>query len=293
MNGSKRSGKNGGGAPAGGDLSVTALYTCGTWAWAGLPAAEIFDHPDAQRVFGVTNAALSLARPFFGKPPSLRHSLVQRHVMIDRLLAESGARGVLEIAAGLSRRGAAATSADAALHYVELDRPHVVARKRTLAERSEAGRAALANPRWRLVGGDAADASLPGLIADFPADAKLFVIAEGLLMYLDAAAQRGLWRRVRELFDGRDGAFVFDLVPAVEQPRPGAVGRGLEWTMKRFTGGQAFERDVRTRADLARELSAAGFTVELVEPKSAPAAWQLPFTDIPTQQLLFVARPAR
>jgi O-methyltransferase involved in polyketide biosynthesis len=185
------------------------------------------------------------------------------------------------------------TAADASLDYVELDRPHVVARKRALAARSDAGRAALANPRWRLVGGDAADVSLPTLVADFPAGGELFVIAEGLLMYLDAAAQRGLWRRVRELFDGRDGTFVFDLVPTIEQPRPGVVGRGLEWTMKRFTGGQAFERDVRTRDDVARELAAAGFTVELLEPRTAPPAWQLPFADIPTQQLLFVARPAR
>jgi O-methyltransferase involved in polyketide biosynthesis len=280
----------------GGDLSVTALYTCGTWAWAGLPGAELFDHVDAQRVFGATNAALAVAKPFFGKATSLKHSLVQRHVMIDRLLAESGAKVVLEIAAGLSRRGAAFTRADAALGYVELDRPHVVAKKRELAARSEAGRAALANPRWRLVGGDAADASLPGLVAEVPgvpADAPLFVIAEGLFMYLDAAQQRGLWERVRELFSGRDGVFVFDLVPAIEQPRPGLVGRGLEWTMKRFTGGQAFERDTRSRDDLARELAACGFTVELVEPRTAPARWQLPHLDVPTQQLLFVARPRR
>jgi O-methyltransferase involved in polyketide biosynthesis len=276
-----------------GDLSVTALYTCATWAWAELPSAELFDHPDARRVFGATNAALSLARPFFASPPSLRHSLVQRHVMIDRLLAEAGAHGVLELAAGLSRRGAAFTATEPKLRYLELDRPHVVARKRALLERSDAGRSALLRPHWHMVGGDAVEASFDELLADAgvaPA-ARLVVIAEGLLMYLDATAQRRLWQRVRRLFDGREGLFVFDLVPVIEQPRPGAVGRGLEWTMKRFTGGQAFARDTRTRDDVARELGEAGFAVELLEPRAAPERWQLPFTDVPTQQLLFVAGP--
>ncbi len=274
-----------------GDLSVTALYTCGTWAWAELPGAELFDHADAQRVFGVTNLVLACARPFFARAPSLPRSLVQRHVMMDRLLADSGARYVLELAAGLSRRGAA-FSADAGVRYVELDRPHVVAKKRALLERSEAGRAALARTNWRLAAGDVTDAPLAELV-DAPAGAPLFVIAEGLLMYLDAAAQRALWTRVRRLFDGRGGSFVFDLVPVVEQPRPGRVGRGLEWLMKRFTGGQAFARDTRTRADVARELGAAGFTVEMLEPRDVAERWNLPFSASRTQQLLFVATPSR
>jgi O-methyltransferase involved in polyketide biosynthesis len=276
-----------------GDLSVTALYTCGTWAWAGLPGAELFDHDDARRVFGATNAALALARPFFEKPPSLKHSLVQRHVMIDRVLAESGARAVLELAAGLSRRGAAVTAADPGVRYLEVDRAHVVAKKRALLERSEAGRAALARPSLELVGADVADAPLAPLVERLgDVAAPLAVIAEGLLMYLDAPAQRGLWQKVRRLFDGRAGVFVFDLVPAVEQARPGAVGRGLEWTMKKFTGGHSFARDERTRADVARELGEAGFVVEMIEPAAAPARWQLPYTDVRTQQLLFVARPS-
>jgi O-methyltransferase involved in polyketide biosynthesis len=278
---------------ASGDLSVTALYTCATWAWAGLPAAELFDHADARRVFGATNLLLACARPFFARPPSLKHSLVQRHVMIDRLLEESNARAVLELGAGLSRRGAAFTAKDRKLDYVELDRPHVMAKKRALAERSPAGRAALAHARWRLVGGDVADTSFPDLLASVPDRVPLFVIAEGLLMYLDASAQRVLWERVRELFAARDGMFVFDLVPAVEQARSGAIGRGLEWTMKRFTGGHGFERDQRTRHEIRQELEAAGFRVELFEPASAPSRWQLPFAHVQTQQLLFVARPRR
>ncbi len=273
-----------------GDLSVTALYTAGTWAWAGLAGADLLDHRDSRRVFGATNAALAMARPFFGKAPSLRHSLVQRHVMIDRVLIEEGARHVLELAAGLSRRGLT-FSADAGVNYVELDRAAVIAKKRELLARGEVGRAALARSNWRLLEGDVADAPLLDLAPGGKGE-PLHVVVEGLFMYLDGPAQRALWTRLRRLFEGRSGALVFDLVPAIEQPKPGGAGRALGWLMSRFTGGAAFVRDARDRTAITQELMAAGFTVELMEPKDVAERWSLPFRDVRTQQLLWIARPA-
>ena len=113
-------------------------------------------------------------------------------------------------------------------------------------------------------------------------------------MYLQAEEQRALWRRAAELCARRPGsAFAFDLVPACEQKPPGAFGRLLERVMKARTGGRGFERDERTREDLARELREAGFgPVQLLEPAGAPAAWGLPYLDEPTQMLVFHARPA-
>src|SRR5262249_59090397 len=72
------------------DLSVTALYTSGAWAWARLPGTDLLASKDAARVFAVTNGALALGG-LFTRAPSLRCSLVQRHLIIDGLLAESGA----------------------------------------------------------------------------------------------------------------------------------------------------------------------------------------------------------
>jgi O-methyltransferase involved in polyketide biosynthesis len=277
----------------GGDLSITALYTAGVWAWAGLPGAELLDHKDARRVLGTVNGALALARPFYRKPPSLKHSLVQRHVMIDAAVAASGARHVLEIAAGLSQRGAAAT-VNAGLTFVELDRAPVIARKRELLARSEAGRAVLARPNLRLVPGDALETPTAELAAALaaPARAPVCVVAEGLLMYLDAAAQARLHARVAELCAGRPGSlYLFDLVPAIEQPRPGWVGRALAWLMRKATRGGDFVRDDRSRDEVAAAVRAAGFAeVQMLEPRDAPAAWRVPHLDRRTQQLLFVAR---
>ena len=85
------------------------------------------------------------------------------------------------------------------------------------------------------------------------------------------------------------GTFVFDLVPKCEEPKPGAFGRALGWLMKRFTGGKGFERDERTRVDIANELTKAGFSrVETLEPGDVARAWGLPFADVATQQLVFV-----
>ena len=69
--------------------------------------AELFASDQTRWTFRVTNGALSLARLAhpFSKRPSLRHSLVQRHEMFDALLQQWDGRQVLELAAGLSRRG--------------------------------------------------------------------------------------------------------------------------------------------------------------------------------------------
>lgn len=276
-----------------GDLSVTALYTAATWNWGGLSGADLLASDDARRVFRITNFALGLACVFKREAPSLRNALLHRHTMIDHLALASGCRQFLELAAGLSRRGIA-MSADPAMHYTEVDLAPMTAHKRRLLERTERGREALRRPNLRLVEGDVLEADLAGLVDRAEA---LFVIAEGLFMYLQPEQQRTLWRKLRGLFEGVGGSggcrgtFMFDLVPACEQPRPGAADNALGWLMKRFTGGKGFERDARTRDEIAAELREAGFDeVEMLEPASVAEAWGLPYPEVPTQQLLFVAR---
>ncbi len=271
-----------------GNLSVTALYTSGTWSWGNLAGAELLASDDARNVFRFTNVALAITRLFKWKLRSLRHSLLHRHTMIDHLVDVARPTHVLELAAGLSRRGVARTS-DPSVQYVEIDLAPMVAHKRRLLERTLAGRSALARPNLRLVEGDV---TAMDLAASLEGELPSFVIAEGLFMYLRPEQQRALWGEVRSLFAaGRAGTFVFDLVPACEEPRPGLAGRALGWLMRRFTDGRGFERDPRTRHDIASELRQAGFDeVEMVEPAAVATAWGLPFPEVPTQQLLFVAR---
>jgi O-methyltransferase involved in polyketide biosynthesis len=271
-----------------GDLSVTALYTSATWSWGRLANAELFDHVDARRVFRVVNAVLGISRPFIGLRSPLPLTLLHRHTLIDALLRASDTRHVLELAAGLSRRGVT-FSADPAIDYIEIDRPNVVAIKRSLLERSESGRAALARANFHIETGDVMTASLDAICP--PNGEPLFVIAEGLFVYLEAEHQRNLVRAIAERLADAGGTFAFDLVPPSELPAPGAVGRALDWTMKRWTGGRGFVRDDRTRAEVKADLLACGFDrVDIIEPQDVARAWGLPHPDVVTQQLVFVAQ---
>ncbi len=261
-------------APAEPGLAITAQYTSQVWLSGGLPCAELFATVEAKRVYDVTNAALGLARLVRRDLAPLRESLLHRHAMIDHLMRESGARTILELAAGLSRRGAT-VSADPAIAYRELDLPPMVAAKRRLLARTPAGRAVLARENFVLAEGDALTAALP---------ASELVIAEGLMMYLSGDARRALFARVIA------STFVFDLVPASEEPVPGRVGRALETAMKRFTGGRGFTRDALTRAQILAELRAAGFrTAEAIAARDIAAAWQLPSPAAKTLTVVFRA----
>lgn len=269
------------------DLSVTALYTAEAWRWAGFAGAELLSSKESEQVFGATNLALGVARPFMSSQPSLKHGLAQRHAMIDHLVRTSGATQVLELAAGLSCRGVA-FSADSSIRYTEVDLPHVVAKKRQLLERTEEGRAVLSRPNLRLVEGDVLEAPLEGLIDP---SAPLFVIAEGLLMYLTPDRQRALFARVKHLFGATGGPFVFDFVPPEEKPKPGAAGAALGFLMKRFTKGGSFAEEARSRTAVLEDLRSAGFAdARALEPRDVADAWSLPFRDVHTQQLVFVAQ---
>jgi len=269
-----------------GDLSITALYTSQVWAWAKLPCAELFATRDGKRVFDATNAVLAVMRR--GTP--LRYALVHRHAMIDELVRRWQPRRVVELAAGLSRRGAA-VSADPDVPYIEVDLPAVIAHKRQLLERTAAGREVLGRAGFALVAGDIETIELSLLAAGEP----VVVIAEGLAMYLDAGARRRLFAKVARLAEhAGEVRFAFDLVPTDEEPPPGISGRVLEAVMKRFTGGRTFERDAKTRGGVIAELRDAGFSeVEAIAATEVAAAWGLPHADRVTPTVVFTARVAR
>jgi O-methyltransferase involved in polyketide biosynthesis len=267
-----------------GDLSVTALYTSQVWEWGGLSHAHLFANPEARRGFEAANAALAAARTSHHGLAPLQYSLLHRHTMIDHLLYASGHRHVVELAAGLSRRGAAATT-DAQVHYTELDLPHVMKLKRELLQRTDEGRAVLARPGLRLVEGDVETVPLEPFVRR---DESIFVIAEGLMMYLTADARRRLFASVRQLAATTgELQFVFDLVPTSEDTEPDIVGPVLEAA----TGGRGFERDARTRDDIVTALREAGFDeIEVIASSDIAREWDLPDPDRRTLVVLFVAR---
>lgn len=272
-----------------GSLSVTALYTAGAWAWSDRPGAALYASTATQRVFGTVNGVLRIASWFVRDAPSLRHGLVQRHVMLDavtREAIEKGAGAILELAAGLSPRGAA-FSAQPSVSWTEVDLPPVVAYKTELLARSPAGREVLARPNLVRVAADLRDADLRALVSP---QGPMVVLAEGLLMYLDDDARADLFARVRDLLRPHGGTFAFDLVPPAEKPRPGFIARLLGGWMRRFTGGEGLSEAPTTTDDVLAMLRDAGFgDVRSLLPADAPARWAVPHLDQRTEQRLFVA----
>ena len=111
-----------------GDLSVTALYTAQTWAWAQFKGAETFTSDQTRVVFKVTNGALALMRLFRWGLPRLPEGLAQRHLLIDQLAEEREPDVILELAAGLSSRALRLSESlsSSLKRYLEVDLPHVI-----------------------------------------------------------------------------------------------------------------------------------------------------------------------
>jgi O-methyltransferase involved in polyketide biosynthesis len=208
-------------------------------------------------------------------------------VLIDRIVASSGASVVIELAAGLSRRGAA-ISADSSIQYLEFDLPNVTARKRSLLLRSPEGRAVAARANYEIHEADVLGDRWEEFV---PNAGPRMIVAEGLLMYFRPNQRRELFVRAAACLRCTGGAFVFDLVPPNEQPKPGTVGRVLGWMMRRFTGGVGFEETEVTRESILADLKEAGFdSVEALEPYRIAEQWGLPFIGQRTTQLVFYAK---
>lgn len=265
-----------------GDLSVTALYTSQAWVWGGFDGAELLATKEAKIVFDFTNLVLGLLRLLRWRQPLLRHSLVQRHAMIDHLLEASAATQVVELAAGLSQRGVS-VSRRTEIEYIELDLPHMIAKKRELLARTDAGKAVLERPNFHFRSVDLRDAALD---LDIDATRPLCVIAEGVFMYFPADEQRRLWRMIAAAMQRTPAAtFLFDL-----NPRRSLQGGPLNWLMKGFTQGKTFEADARTHEDIVHDLTACGFpSVELFEPAIC-TGWDLPHASKRTEVLVFRCR---
>ena len=237
---------------------------------------------ESKVVFRVTNLALAIARLFMWRLRPLRYGLAHRHAMIDHLTSHEEPDRVLELAAGLSRRGLS-MSENPALTFVEVDLPHVMSKKEALIIRNS--RVSMPdNLVW--IAEDVRTFDLRHHLAD---SSRRVVISEGLVMYLNAVEQASLWSRISEALRSLGGGiYLFDFVPTSEQPQPGMIGRILEWLMKRWTQGKAFERDERSRENVRQALLKSGFDqVEWYEPHDVAQAWSLPFPQVSTQQLVF------
>jgi hypothetical protein len=178
-------------------IAPTAHYTAYAWHVLGLPHAEYFATPLGKRLFHAYRL-LELPATLRGEPSKLLRTLRNRHTLIDAELERIQPDVVVELGAGLSRRGLT-FALDAGVRYVEIDLPAMVAYKRqllatrvpaALQERLGVGCACWTWTSSRRGFADALAQELRG--AQRPV-----IIAEGVVGYFEADQRSVLLERVR------------------------------------------------------------------------------------------------
>lgn len=185
-------------------ISPTAHYTGYVWARHGLGPRSL---ATAEGFLGYYAAAPAMAIGGLIGAPTLEGLLLARHRVMDHLLTtaiEEGRIGsVIELAAGMSPRGATFTERFPDLTYVETDLPGMVRRKRK----------ALGDPGHRVEVLDVlAEDGLQRVAGTLDPKQGLAVVTEGLLNYLPPAAVTGLWGRIaRATYGFPAGLYLSDL----------------------------------------------------------------------------------
>lgn len=240
-------------------ISPTAHYTGYVWVHNGLspPALGTPEGRLAYQALRPGNAAARLLRQ-----PNLEGVLLARHRTIDWLLeravAQDGIGQVIEIAAGLSGRGARfVRQFDGRIRYLEADLPAMAARKRRIL--ADAG---LARLDHQIVDFDAlaesGPLSLSALAAQLAPDRGLAIVTEGLLNYFDEAAVRGLWARIAAtLVRFPRGLYLSDLF--LGEDSRGLRARLFARLLSRFVRGRVHVHFAGA-AQAGAGLLAAGFT---------------------------------
>lgn len=257
-----------------GRVSPTAHYTAWVWYRNGLSSPALAT-PFGRALYALVRPAdLATVR---WRGTGLEATLLARHRTIDGLLAGAIERGlvgqVIEVAAGLSPRGATFARRFPGLRFVEADLPAMARRKR----RALAG-AGLLGRDHRVVALDAlapaGRTSLEAVIAEhLVAGVPVAIVTEGLLSYFDRPAVEALWRRFAAVLARHGGLYLSDLNLASDVARLpvalpflavlAAFTRG--WVRLHFGEPAAVEAAARAAGFGRVEVHPAGPLVRVVE----------------------------
>lgn len=183
-----------------------------------------------------------------------------RHKVMTKLIAESGATQILELASGLTARGLTMT-ASADIRYVETDLPGIVDEKRKIIELLTERKIIQTRPNLKLDVANALDfASLQWAIRHF-GKAPIAVLTEGLLRYLDFAEKEVVAKNVRKLLEKSGGVWI---TPDINMRRIFAEERGETAVDKIavLTGRNIDKNRFQDAEEAQRFFEKLGFSVE-------------------------------
>ncbi len=243
-------------------IAPTAHYTADAWARLGLPHAEVFQTATGVMLHWALRASGEWVLGLDERWPSLERYLMLRHLSIERQLTRLEPDLVVELGAGLSRRGLT-WAADYGVRYVEVDLPSMIALKRALLRRRAAPELrARAHGRLLFEPMDVLGPSFPSCLgALLHASARPVVIAEGLLGYFELPERARVAAGVAAALRGAGGgSFLTDLRVADADLAQRAAARALRGAIRLVTRGRGAGPDYPCLAAAEALFLGQGFT---------------------------------
>lgn len=229
-------------------IGPTAHYTAYAWHRLGLPHAELFATKKGAALFWsfrVVGEWVAVALP---NVPSMIQYLAQRHLAIEHALDEFAPDLIVELGAGLSRRGL--TRARNGTPYVEVDFPYMIDAKRARIP-AELRTELLRHESINILSPEFAE-RLAHLVRDAKRPA---IVAEGVLGYFHPEQRMQIAHDIARTV--KSGIFLCDLRSKAAAAQTAA--RFLKLGIKLITGGRGVAEDFPTEASIEEFFLRAGF----------------------------------
>lgn len=242
-------------------IAPTAHYTAYVWHHLGMPHGSLFATPLGRALFWTFRAGGEGAIGLVPGVPSMVQYLELRHRWIESALEEERPDVVVEIGAGLSRRGVT-WAADRGVRYFEVDLPAMIQKKKELIlERAKPELRARLSGRLTHVSCDALAPELGSELARMvKGAARPVVIAEGLIGYFAPEDRRTLARSIAAGLGDR-GVFLCEVRSETpDRVMVQAAVTVLRGAIKLVTRGRGTREDFASLDEVRSFLLEAGFS---------------------------------
>lgn len=243
-------------------IGPTAHVTAYAWYRVGMPYAHLFvTRGGAAMYWAFAGTVGQLGKRLF-KLPTLVEWLEFRHRLIEAQLERLNPDRIIEMGAGLSRRGITWVL-DRGVRYTEIDLPHMSeAKRRMLDDAPGRVRRAVREGELELRSTNILAPSFAEELAELLAGAERpVVLSEGMIDYFDLDDRQKLLENLVAGFRkaGVSGHYLTDLQCADRERKFGPAAMVVRQAIRLATGGHAPARPFRDLEHVDRVFALAGF----------------------------------
>lgn len=250
-------------------IAPTAHYTAYAWHRLGLSHADLFVTPRGRRLYWAFRAGGEWIARTQRATPLLVDVLAYRHLLIDRELSRLAPDRVIELGAGLSRRGLASVLDHGVARYLEIDLPHMASAKRAALDRAPRAIRDALGTRLEVRAVDLLSPDVGAILAsELRGARRAVVIAEGVLGYFPLSERAHIVRAIAEgLAAADEGAFLCDLRDTERAGELRSAIRFMRGAVRLVTRGRGLREDFASASVIRAFFAQHGLaSAEPVEP---------------------------